>query len=86
MIDYENGINLARDVISLQVRVSTASFPSVAYYGAAPDALIETWIFSENQKVKTVQIFHKDRSSAVKRHKAIVAGLKRLLGSDSERH
>ena len=71
MIDYSTGVSLGRDQITALVCVSTVSFSSSEYYGSSPDALIETWIFSKDSRQRSVQVFHRTRSQAVKAHKYI---------------
>lgn len=72
MIDYSKGKNLASTVINDKLRVSTASFPRSEYYGGGEDALIETWIFSDDKRYKSHQIFSKTREHALMVHNMIV--------------
>lgn len=77
MIDYSNGKNLAIDIISDTVRVSTATFPRDAYYGGGEDALIETWIFNNNPRLSK-QYFHKHgRERAIRFHNYLVRRIRR---------
>lgn len=77
MIDYSKGKNLARDIISDTVRVSTATFPWDEYYGGGEDALIETWIF-DDKPYHSKQYIHKHgRERAIKFHNYLVRRLRR---------
>ena len=71
MIDYSTGENLASTIIiDGKLRVSTATFKSK--YGKL-DALIETFIFSEDKSLfKTKQYIHKSRKSALRSHNRLV--------------
>lgn len=75
--NYHKGESLAHTWIHWPcLRVSTVSFPSNA---GCPDALIETWIFSECPKQKSRQIFHRSREKAVKAHERIVTNMRQLI-------
>ena len=77
VIDYSKGKNLASDIISNNIRVSTATFPRNEYYGGGEDALIETWIF-DDRPLHSKQYFHKHgRDRAIKFHNYLVRRLRR---------
>lgn len=75
MANYCRGVNLASTVINDKLRVSTASFPADDYNGGYDDALIETWVFSDDKSHKSRQIFHRNRASALLAHGLICSVL-----------
>ena len=70
MFDYSKGKNLASEIITDKIRVSTAMFPG--YYGDG----FETWIFSDDEKQKSRQIWHKSKRQALLVHGYIVRNLR----------
>ena len=76
MIDYCKGQNLASTVINEKLRVSTATFPRSEYYGGGEDALIETWVFSDDGIHSRRQIFSRTRKHALMVHDMVVGILK----------
>lgn len=84
MADYSKGENLASDIISPTLRVSTASFPADEYDGGYKDALIETWIF-DDRPLHSKQFFHRrGRERAVRFHNRLVRKIKRLLTTSTD--
>ncbi len=77
MIDYTKGVNLGSDVITKKIRVSTAKFPSTLY-----DFVWETWIFSDDERQKSRQLWHKTEQEAIKVHNYIVNNLERSLKNE----
>ncbi len=78
-IDYTRGENIASDVITHSIRVSTACFPNDC---GDKDRLIETWIF-DNRPLHSKQYIHKrGRERAIKFHNYIV---KKLNASETVR-
>ena len=76
MIDYSKGRNLASTIISDKLRVSTATFPRSEYYGGGEDALIETWVFSDDGIHSARQIFSRTCKHALMVHDMVVGILK----------
>jgi len=70
MFDYSKGKNLASDIITSKIRVSTAMFPG--YYGNG----FETWIFSDDERQKSRQIWHKSQRQALLVHGYISKNLR----------
>jgi len=69
MNDYSKGVNIASTIITDTIRVSTAKFPGP--FGMS----FETWIFSDNTKQKSRQIWHGTEREALKIHGYIVSNL-----------
>jgi hypothetical protein len=84
MANYSKGVNLASDVITPTLRVSTASFPSDDHWGGHEDALIETWIF-DARPMHSKQFYHRrGREKAIRFHNRLVRKLRRLLQMTTE--
>jgi len=77
MFDYTKAKNIASDILSDKVRISTATFPG--YYGDG----YETWIFSRDDRVKTRQIWHRNKNKALSVHGHIVKNLRKVILAQS---
>ena len=72
MYDYTKGENLASDIITDKIRVSTATFPS---YDGGGDGF-ETWIFSDDIRQRSTQIWHRSKRQALLVHGYITHNLR----------
>jgi hypothetical protein len=70
MYDYSKGENLASDIITDKIRVSTAMFPGDHGNG------FETWIFSDDARQNSVQIWHRTKQAALKVHRYVTQNMR----------
>jgi hypothetical protein len=84
MADYLKGVNLARDQITDDVRVSTAYFPAKEGIDWHDSPLWETWIFGPTESGISRQYVHRNERDALRRHPLIVKAARSVFAKTGE--